>query len=625
MQDIIKNILTRQEDENTKIISLLATSDVHGFYMPWDYSLDMKTDRGGLTRVSSVVKQIREENPNTMLIDCGDLIQGNSMDVFLNRDKFPATEVVNYMGYEILNMGNHEFNFGMETLINIISNYKGVPMMGNLYKENGYRALNGYYIKHFGKIKIGFISLNTPMVRHFEEKRGNLKGYQVTDADIELEKLLEEIPEVDALIGVFHMGDTNENNIANTGTMDLLYNVKRAERIDAVIGGHMHRIIHGKKINQAVFTQPGKGGEGLIRIDLEFEKADKDYSLKSVHSEVILIDSTIESDPDLEKILYPYHRELRTYANDIIGFLTEDLSESDDIPGVPQVRVAQTKLSDFFLDVMLHYSGADVVATQIDNPYPLMRKGEVRRKHIYNSYQYNGGDINNYRVTGRDLKDYMEWSAGFYNQSVQGDVTISFDDKRSSFKYSTLDIFGNIKYLVDLTKPVGNRIVKLTYMDERPIAYEDQIILGINKYRMDFLTSDEGPLHDREFELLWSSMLDKSLGVRGTIRNLSMKYFKELEANTYAPKKEERWKIKTAYVVPELKDITVELLKKGMISPPLTEYDAVDNTKSMNIYKELTDGEYEHIINRYPKCADYWKEKPRLIDVLYKFRKQVEE
>lgn len=581
--------------DNILKVTLLCTSDVHGFYMPWDYSKDEYSKIGGLTRVSTIIKKIREENPNTILIDNGDLIQGNSAESFLNRDKFPGIEVINKMNYEIYNMGNHEFNFGMSKLVDIVGQFEGISMMGNLYrKKNTMRFMNGIYYKNIKGIRIGFIALNTPLVRKFEAKRGNLKNYDVIDADFELSKLLNEVGECDALIGLFHMGDINENFIENTGVFDLLNNVKGAKRIDAIFGGHMHQIIN-KKINDTLFLEPGYHAEGISRIDLSFDLLNG--KLIDISGSIIKVDENIESDKEIEKILEPFHKELRENANEIIGYASEDLTEKDEIFNIPQIRVSQTKVVDFFLDVMKTVSGADVVSVHLDNPYPIITKGEIKRKNINNSYSYSGGEVSLYDITGEDLFKYMEWSVGVYNKFEDGDINISFEPTRNAYKYSTLDIFGNIKYDVDITKEYGNRISNVRFLDDRNINLEDNITLGINKYRMDLLISEQGPLKGRKLDPKWSSISE--FDRKGTIRKLSEKYILELPNKTYNPNHEKRWELIINKNHEDLRLKAISLINSGDLLLYKKENGEIDLTKSLNLFNKLEDYQIEKLSEKY--------------------------
>lgn len=148
-------------------------------------------------------------------------------------------------------------------------------------------------------------------------------------------------------------------------------------------------------------------------------------------------------------------------ANVVVAQLKgRNLVPENEIKGIPSVQIQETPLSDFFHEVMLYYSKADVVAHQIDNDYARLDIGPIKKKDIAYNYQYALGEITVYKISGKDLKDYMEWAAGYFNSSRAGDVTVSFDKTRRASKYSTNDFFGGVKYEIDLTKPYGSRITK---------------------------------------------------------------------------------------------------------------------------------------------------------------------
>ncbi len=584
--------------ENITKVTLLCTSDIHGYYMPWDYSADKESELGGLTRVSTIYKQIKKDNPNTIIIDNGDLIQGNNAEYFMDREEFPGIKAINKIGYEIYNMGNHEFNFGMPKLIHVISQFNGVAMMGNLYrKKNTMRFMNGVYYKNIGNIRIGFISLNTPLVRRFEAKRGNLKNFDVIDADFELSKLLKDVGECDALIGLFHMGDVNENDIENTGVIDLLNNVEGADKIDAVFGGHMHQI-KNYKINNTIFLEPGLHGEAISRLDLYFDQNRPD-KLIEIKPSIIIVDDSIESDPEIEEVIKQSHNELRERINEFIGYVSDDLTEKDSIEGIPEILVRQTNLSEFYIDMISNYTDADVIAVHFDNPYAEVYKGEVRRKHINSSYAYSGGEISVFKITGNQLMRYLEWNAEYFNKSNVGDVNISFNPERIKYKYITYDILGNIYFDIDIRENNGNRIKNLRFLDGSEIDSEKIYKIAINKYRMDQLLSKHGPLAGENIKSIYSTLGDESLGVRGTIRNLAMKYISELPDKTYHPKTRIRWNILTNDLYKDYIDIAIDLVNEASLELYKTKNGKIDLSKSLNIFDELEEYQLDKLKEKY--------------------------
>lgn len=103
-------------------IQLLATSDVHGKMLPYDYALDEESTSGSLAQIATLVKELRTEN--TILIDNGDTIQGNSAELFLEDDIHPMIQGLNMIGYDIWSAGNHEFNYGMDTLNKVAGQFE---------------------------------------------------------------------------------------------------------------------------------------------------------------------------------------------------------------------------------------------------------------------------------------------------------------------------------------------------------------------------------------------------------------------------------------------------------------------------------------------------------------------
>lgn len=573
-------------------ITLLGTSDIHGRFMPWNYALDGANDSGSMTQLFTMIKQIRKENPNTVLLDAGDSIQDNSAELFNDEPQSPIMVAMNEMGYDAWALGNHEFNFGLDVLEKVSSQYKGPVLAGNLYKENGERFLPAYTIVERSGVKIGVIGMNTPMITQFEEGTTHLDGLVINNPVEETKKAVKELEgKVDVMIGVMHMGIENENGIPGTGVEDI---AKEVPELTAIFAGHMHKLVKKEEINGVLITEPDKYASHISRVDLTFEKKDGKFVLTDREATALPVKgadgTTAVSDPELETKLKPFHEFARADANVVVAQLKGmNLVDKNEIEGIPTVQIQETPLSDFFHEVMLYYSKADVVAHQIDNDKAKLDAGPIKKKDIAYNYQYAGGEITVYKVTGKDLKDYMEWAVGYFNSTRPGDVTVSFDPKRRASKYSTNDFFGGVKYEIDLTKPYGNRITNLRKLDETPIKAEDTLKLGMNSYRMEALQAKGGALEGRKFEQLWSSKDNTAFGeTGGTIRNRAIAYLKEVKKGVYEPKEQNNWKITGVdTTAPERKDV-VELINAGILSVPKTEDGKYTNIVSINIKDAVT-------------------------------------
>lgn len=526
---------------DTVTVTILGTSDVHGRFMPWNYATDREDRSGSMVQLSTMIRQIRAENPNTILVDCGDAIQDNSVEQFNTGKAQPMVVAMNRMGYDVWNMGNHEFNFGLDVLRHVTKQFRGQVLCGNVYWDSGKRFMPATTVVKRGGIRIGIIGMDTPMIAEFEKNSDHLKGVVVKNPKDETRKAIAELNgKADVLVGVMHMGVDNENDIPDTGVTDI---AAACPELAAIVAGHMHRNVSGKTIHGVLVSEPYKYGQALTRIDLTFRKENGRFVLTDKKAQTLPVGKA-SSDAGLEKELAPFHEKARAVANEQIGEVTGiNMVPEDTMPGISEVQVADTPLTNFFNEVQLYYSGADVVSVIISRDNAQQAVGPIRRKDIAFNYEYTGGETTVYEVTGRDLKDYMEWAAAYFNQKQPGDIAPSYNPARRSSKYSTNDIFGGVTYEIDLTQPAGSRIRNLRLKKSgRLIGDADKLKLGMNAYRMNQLIAKGGALEGRHFPELWTSL--KAFGeTDGTIRNMAIRYIREVKKGRIDVKPVHDWKI----------------------------------------------------------------------------------
>lgn len=579
-------------DKNEITITLLATSDIHGRYMAWDYAMDDENKSGSMVQLSAIVKQVREDNPNTILMDAGDLIQDNSSELFQKMSPHPAMLALNYMGYDAWTLGNHEYDYTLNILDSITKQFKGAVLAGNMYSKDGQQNYKSYTIVEKGGVKVGIVGMTTPMVAEFKEGTDIFNNTVFKNPSEETKKAIEELKgKVDVIVGLYHMGLENENNHPDTGVRDI---ATKNPELAAIFAGHMHQLIKSETVNGVLIVEPDKYATNISRVDLTFEKKDGKYVLKDKKAAAMPVKDkdgkTVVPDTELERILEPFHKVARDDANTVVGELKGmDFVAPNEIKGIPTVQIQETPLTNFFSEVMLYYSKADVVAHQIDTDLAKLNIGQIKKKDIAFNYRYAGGEVTVYKVTGKDLKDYMEWSAGYFNSTKPGDVTVSFDPVRRASKYSTNDIFGGVKYDIDLSKPYGERIVNLTKLDGTPIKPNDEIKLGLNAYRMKALIGKGGALEGRKFAQLSSTQDESAFGeVEGRIRNLAARYIKEVKKGVVIGTMNNTWKIVGVETkLPERADV-VALVNKGILEVPKTDDGKYTNIASINVKAAVT-------------------------------------
>ena len=527
-------------------IKLLGTSDVHGRIVPWSYGADVEDKSGSYAQIATYVKDVRKNNKNVVLVEVGDAIQDNQIDVFAKDKKYykdhPIPKVLNEMNYDIFVLGNHEFNFGMKALDEILKDIKAKKLTANFYhKKNDKRYIDATTIIEKDGVKLGIIGLSTPMSAKFEEDTGNLKDMKFTSPTEEARTQVEKLKAkgVDAIIAVTHMGIDNENNIPDTGMRDV---INAVDGIDVVIAGHMHKDVPSETIKNTLITEPHRYGTVVSEVDLTFDINDKkEVKLVKKESKTVPV-KALEADKKIVEIYKPYHEKLRELNNVVIGQTANEMVPQETKHGVSAAFSKDTGLSSFINDVEQHYSGADVVTFSFDHQKARMDKGDIKKKDIIFNYRYAGGDVTVYELTGKQLKEYMEWSADYFDTIQPGDTEYRYNAERKKSKYVTYDIFGGVNYKIDLRNPKGSKIVDLTLADGKPVTDDMKLKVGMNSYRFAQLNGKGGIWEGQEIPVLWESKV--AMGrEKGTIQNMMIDYITNVKKGKIDGQSHNRWEI----------------------------------------------------------------------------------
>lgn len=527
-------------------IKLLGTSDVHGRIVPWSYGADIEDKSGSYAQIATYVKDVRKNNKNVVLVEVGDAIQDNQIDVFAKDKKYykdhPIPKVLNEMNYDIFVLGNHEFNFGMKALDEILKDIKAKKLTANFYhKKNDKRYIDATTIIEKDGVKLGIIGLSTPMSAKFEEDTGNLKDMKFTSPTEEARTQVEKLKAkgVDAIIAVTHMGIDNENNIPDTGMRDV---INAVDGIDVVIAGHMHKDVPSETIKNTLITEPHRYGTVVSEVDLTFDINDKkEVKLVKKESKTVPV-KALEADKKIVEIYKPYHEKLRQLNNVVIGQTANEMVPQETKHGVSAAFSKDTGLSSFINDVEQHYSGADVVTFSFDHQKARMDKGDIKKKDIIFNYRYAGGDVTVYEMTGKQLKEYMEWSANYFDTIQPGDTEYRYNAERKKSKYVTYDIFGGVNYKIDLRNPKGSKIVDLTLADGKPVTDDMKLKVGMNSYRFAQLNGKGGIWEGQKIPVLWESKV--AMGrEKGTIQNMMIDYITNVKKGKIDGQSHNRWEI----------------------------------------------------------------------------------
>ena len=517
----------------TMDLQILATSDTHGKFDPWDYAANKEDTTGSVAQQATAIKQLR--TADTLVIDAGDTIQGNSSQLFLEDDVHPMVAAMNAIGYDVWVTGNHEYNYGMDTLQKIMAEQNAKVLTGNVYAPDGTPLADGYTIVRKKDLKIGLIGMVTPNITRWDAV--NLTGWTVTNPVDECRKIIDQIKDqVDVLIGVMHMDTENEYGVYGSGVTDL---ANACPEFDVIIAAHGHKEIPGEEINGVLVIENKNAGATMSEIHLQLQRQwNGRWKVVGRSSESLQI-AEYEADPELVALLAPYDERAKADAVIPIGELRGgNMAPDNEVENIPSPMVQDTALLDFINEVQLYYTGAQVSATAMTSMTGQMREGTIRKCDLTSIYTYEN-TLYKLQMNGAQLRDYMEWSAAFFKTWQPGDLTIAFDP---STRYYLYDAFEGVNYEIDISQEPGNRILNLTWPDGTPVADTDVFTIAVNNYRATtqlLIAADIFAPGEPLPQLLEMDVR----GDLGGIRELLGEYIQTVKGGVIEPKVNNNWKI----------------------------------------------------------------------------------
>ena len=537
-------------------LQILATSDTHGKFDPWDYAANKEDRSGSVAQQATAIRESRTRT--TLVVDAGDTIQANSAELFLNDDIHPMIAAQNAIGYDVYVTGNHEYNYGMETLKKVLKQEKAKVLTGNVYSPAGEPLADGYTIITKGTVKIGVIGMVTPNITRWDTK--NLQGWTVTNPVDESRKIIDKIKDkVDVIVGVMHMDIDNEYNVYGSGVTDL---ANACPEFDVIVAAHGHKSIPNKMINGVLVVENKNAGATVSEIHLYLERQwDGKWKVVSRTSENLAI-KDYEPDPELTALLAEYDARAKADAVTPIGELRGgDLAPANEIDCLPQAMVQDTPLLDFINEVQMYYTDAQVAATALTSMTSQMKEGTIRKCDMASIYTYQN-TLYKLQMNGLQLRKFMEWSAAFFKTWVPGDVTIAFDP---SVRYYLYDAFAGVRYDLDISKEPGNRIQNLTWMDGRPVEDTDSFVVAVNNYRASTQLLTYADIFAPGDELPQLLEIDVR-GDIGGVRELLGEYIRTVKGGVLTPEMDNNWKIVGNNWNPADHEKAVQLLREGKLS-----------------------------------------------------------
>ncbi len=251
-----------------------------------------------------------------------------------------------------------------------------------------------------------------------------------------------------------------------------------------------------------------KDPDGKFKI---VDKQPKIFDMKNYNEDSLISTDSLILDAD---------KRAKAEAATVIAYLTNrSLSPADEIPGIAQAKLQDTALIRLINDVQLYYSGAQISCAALFLDNSNLYQGDICKSDISGIFKNTNG-LNTVRMTGRQLKIFMEWSYNYINTFHEGDLTISFNPEIRGYNYL---MFRGVKYLADISKPAGERIINLSLSDGTPIDPDEKYTVAVNSHTFGSCLSTYGEVFTEEDGL--PEVVDISIrGDIGGIRELIVDY-----------------------------------------------------------------------------------------------------
>ncbi|GAV13875.1 bifunctional UDP-sugar hydrolase/5'-nucleotidase [Paenibacillus sp. NAIST15-1] len=409
-----EQFFTALGDAITTHITLGHTNDTHGHMLE-----DEKAKEMGYAKLATLMKELRAENPNSMVLDAGDMIQGT---IYVNLSKGEtATKLANALGYDFMASGNHEYDFGYEQLTKLTKMFKFPVLAANVFDAQGKNLLQPYVMKEVGGKKfaiLGLVTADTPIVTHPD----NVKGLTFKDP-IEVAK--EWVPklreEADHVIVLCHTGISYDREMA-----------KQVPGIDIIVGGHTHTPVDQPElVNGTYIVQDWEYAKSLGRVDLYYHGKD----LVHFSGGLIKYDEATKPDPEVAAIVESLKKETDSLLNEKIATASVDLDGDR-----ARVRKQETIMGNLVADAMLARTRtmpgfeADLAITNSGGIRTTIMKGDITKRNLYDVLPFPN-TLAVVEAKGSDLTAALEngvseIEAGSGRFPQVAGITFSFDIKK---------------------------------------------------------------------------------------------------------------------------------------------------------------------------------------------------
>ena len=472
--------LGAQRVSATRSLVVMATTDVHGRLRAWNY-YDTRADSAfSLAAAATIVDSVRAANPgNVLLVDAGDLLQGNPLTTVAARARtgtHPVIAAMNAMRYDAAAVGNHEYNYGLSVMQRAFRAAHFPFLSANAVATRAADALPSFTIVRRGNLRVGIIGATTPGVMVWD--RDNVRGrIRYTDIVPALRTAAAKARRAGAevVIAVVHAGldgaasyDTVSSGLPGENVVSHI--PRQVDGLDLVVYGHSHREMIDTVVNGVRLMQPRHYAATVGVATLALARRGHRWTVTGSRGQSVTIGGHAES-PEVLRVTDAAHRAALAYVAESIGVAPvawrADVARATDMP-----------ITDLVGEVMRRVSGAQLAASPAFSLEASLDSGTVTVAEIAKLYPFEN-TLRAVRISGAQLRAFLEHSARYWKTWTAGTTGSLVNSAVPGYNF---DMLVGAQYELDVSKPVGQRVIALA-VGGKPVGERDSFTIALSSYR----------------------------------------------------------------------------------------------------------------------------------------------